>query len=89
MARFGALLRLKEAQGESTMKSIYLLLVLKLLGLAGAVMSTAGVLAFFFFEGLAPHRWWLLGVGLGLIAVTEAAARPVLKQMRGSGAAGA
>ncbi|KAG1651155.1 NADH-quinone oxidoreductase subunit E 1 [Nymphon striatum] len=43
----------------------------KLLTLIGSVASTLGVVTFFFFESLAPYRWWLIigGIGLNLIVI--------------------
>ena len=55
------------------MTPLLALLLLKLLTLIGATLNTLGFLTFFFFDGLQPWRWHLIGGGLLLIAVAELA----------------
>jgi hypothetical protein len=53
------------------MPNILTLLALKLLSLLGATLNTLGFLTFFFFDGLQPWRWPLIGGGVLLIALGE------------------
>ncbi|TDR87199.1 hypothetical protein [Enterovirga rhinocerotis] len=52
-------------------KTVGPIFLLKLLSLAGSIASTLGFLTFFFFEGLVPYRWWLIGGGTALVLVAE------------------
>ena len=63
------------------MRSIALLLTLKILSLVGATLNTLGFLTFFFFDGLAPWRWHLIVGGVALIAVAELASRALARRM--------
>ena len=53
------------------MRDMGLVLVLKLVGLAGATANTLGFLTFFFFDSLRPYRWPLILGGMIVIAASE------------------
>ena len=62
------------------MNSVLTLLALRLVALAGALLNTLGFLTFFFFDGLQPWRWHLIGGGLVLIALGELGARALARR---------
>jgi hypothetical protein len=62
------------------MKSLILVLALKIASAVGACMNTVGFLTFFFWPTLAAYRWHLILGGFALIAVAEIAARWVTKR---------
>jgi hypothetical protein len=47
------------------------LFAIKFVTLIGSIVSTLGVVTFFFFNDLEPYRWWLIlgGIGLSVIAI--------------------
>jgi hypothetical protein len=62
------------------MKSLLLVLALKIASLVGAILNTVGFLTFFFWPSLQPYRWHLILGGMALIAISEIASKLVIKK---------
>lgn len=65
------------------MAPLFATLAFKLLVLAGALATTAGVIGFFAFEdALGPHRWSLLIGGFAAIILGEGASSLIARRLR-------
>jgi hypothetical protein len=62
------------------MKSLLILLGLKIVSFVGATLNTVGFLTFFFWASLAPYRWHMILGGIALIGVAELLTRVLVKK---------
>jgi hypothetical protein len=62
------------------MRELWLVLVLKLVALAGALANTVGFLTFFFLDSLRRYRWPLIIGGVIVIAASELLAHFLVKR---------
>lgn len=61
-----------EARKDLKMNYLIIIFGLKIIGLIGAILNTAGFIGFFAFaETLGPHKWQLLLIGFVLIGLSE------------------
>jgi hypothetical protein len=67
------------------MKPIVLLLVIKIIAFFASIVSTLGLVSFFFFESLHSYRWHMLVGGLVTIIVTEGISQLITKKISRSG----
>jgi hypothetical protein len=66
--------------GGTPMRELWLVLVLKLVALAGALANTVGFLTFFFLDSLRRYRWPLIIGGVIVIAASELLAHFLVKR---------
>jgi hypothetical protein len=70
------------------MKSLLILLSLKIVSFVGATLNTVGFLTFFFWASLAPYRWHMIVGGMVLIGVSELLTRLLVKKSVEAGGEG-
>jgi len=68
--------------GDLKVKSLFVILALKVLTFLGTTLNTIGFLTFFFWRSLEPYRWHMILIGLVLIAASELSLYFLLKRMK-------